>query len=67
MKKIDWVFSLILIIMGLTCLFFAANAFGHESFLSFGRIFFQVCMWVTCPVILLVILYLWFHYKNKNE
>lgn len=67
MKKLDWIFSLFLIIMGLTCLFFSANAFGHESFLSFGRAFFQVCMWMACPVVLLALLYLWFYLGKKSK
>lgn len=66
MKKIDWFFSLFLIIMGLTCLLFSANAFGHESILSFEKTFSQICMWAACPVILFGGLYLWFHYSNKR-
>ncbi|RYM06086.1 hypothetical protein EWH99_04340 [Sporolactobacillus sp. THM7-7] len=65
MKKMDWFFSLFLIIIGLTCLFFSADAFGHESFLTFGITFFKVCMWTACPVILFVILYIWFVYRRK--
>ncbi|RYL87518.1 hypothetical protein ABNN70_00510 [Sporolactobacillus sp. Y61] len=66
MKKIDWFLSLFLIIMGLTCLFFSANAFGHESLLAFGRTFVRACMWVACPVVVIGGLYLWFHYRNKR-
>ncbi|TGA96917.1 hypothetical protein E4665_13730 [Sporolactobacillus shoreae] len=66
MKKIDWFFSIFLIIMGLTCLLFSANAFGHESFFAFGRILFKVCMWAACPGVLVGSLYLWFHYRNKG-
>jgi hypothetical protein len=67
MKRIDWFFSLLLIIMGVSCLFFSANAFGHESLLSFGRTFFKVCMWAACPVILMAILYLWFQFRYKRK
>lgn len=67
MKKIDWFFSLFLIIMGLTCLLFSANAFGHESFHVFGKTLVKVCMWAACPVIAFCSLYLWLHYRAKRK
>ncbi|MET1248196.1 hypothetical protein ABWW58_05335 [Sporolactobacillus sp. STCC-11] len=67
MKKIDWFFSLFLIIMGLTCLLFSANAFGHESIIFFVKTLLQMCMWFACPAILALILYLWFLFRNKNK
>ncbi|MDD9148571.1 MULTISPECIES: hypothetical protein [unclassified Sporolactobacillus] len=66
MKKIDWFFSLLLIIMGLTCLLFSANAFGHENLLSFGKTLVRVCMWLACPVLLFVGFYIWFHFRKKR-
>ncbi|RYL92313.1 hypothetical protein EWI07_09750 [Sporolactobacillus sp. THM7-4] len=66
MKKMDWFFSLFLIIAGLTCLLFSATGFGHESILAFGRTFFKVCMWFICPVIIFVCLSLWVNFRNKK-
>lgn len=67
MKKIDWFFSLFLIIMGLTCLLFSANAFsGYGGFISFGKTLFLVCMLLACPVVLFVGIYLWFHFRHKK-
>lgn len=67
MKKIDWFFSLFLIIVGLTCLLFSANGFGHENLFFFGKAFVKVCMWVACPIIIFGSFYLCFYYKNKRQ
>ncbi|GAY78621.1 phosphate regulon sensor protein PhoR [Sporolactobacillus inulinus] len=65
-EKIDWFFSLMFIVMGLICLLFSANAFGHERFITFGRTFFSVCMWLICPVMISIGLCLWFYYRKRN-
>ncbi|QAA21372.1 hypothetical protein [Sporolactobacillus terrae] len=66
MRKSDWFFSLMFITLGLTCLFFSANAFGHERFITLGKTFFSVCMWMICPLMIGVGVYLWLHYRNKD-
>lgn len=66
MNKADWIFALILIITGLTCLVFSANSFGHESLAFFGQTLFHVCRLALCPVVLVVFIYLLFYFKKRR-
>ncbi|MCI1857828.1 MAG: hypothetical protein LKI80_06645 [Sporolactobacillus sp.] len=64
MKKIDWFFSFLLMITGLTCLLFSARAFGHASLRTFGKMFANVCMWVACPLVIVGGLYIWSRFRK---
>lgn len=59
MKLVDWLIALALVLMGIGCLTMSASwMMGSGSILRYVNNFFNVCMWIGIPLIVMAIVYL---------
>jgi hypothetical protein len=59
MNKIEWIFAIILVFIGLTCLTVSATwMVNSDTIQSYIATLFQICFWIAIPLIIVIIIYL---------
>ncbi|WP_226375468.1 hypothetical protein [Effusibacillus dendaii] len=63
----EWLFVLILVAIGLSCLTMSANVIsGLNSFHAYLHTMLQICVWAVIPVIVAVVIYLIIRKKGDS-
>lgn len=68
MKKIEWLITISLIIIGLACLTVSGTTMlGTESVRSYLKMFILLCLWTGLPVLIIGIVYIIILNKRKSK
>jgi hypothetical protein len=67
MNKVEWIFAVLLILIGITCLTASATwMINPDTIQSYLATLFQICFWISFPVVIGIVIYLVYK-KKKGE
>jgi hypothetical protein len=68
MNKIEWIFAVILVFIGITCLTVSATwMFNPDTIQSYLATLFQICFWIAIPTIIGIVIYLVYQKKKGDS
>lgn len=65
MKRIEFMFAGLLIIIGLMCLTMSGTLMLNQGITVYLKTFIQICLWMGIPLILVGIFYLFYRKKRR--
>lgn len=68
MKKIEWIFALFLVIIGVVCLTVSATwVLNPDTIRSYVATLLQICLWIAIPAVIGIIIYILLQKKKGDS